>query len=178
MIMPTPISVFRKPNAAEVESSTSRTYTESSAPKQRIANIPAVIERMTNEIVACVKMKRKPCRIESSTATASERPAWRSMVSVITSAAEKKKLKLSNKKQEFAPTSCTNSPAMLGAMIWDPCCACDINPFTAISPAIGTSERTATDCAGTKKAETTLMVNKMAYITLMSCTNTSASTRK
>ena len=51
--------------------------------------------------------------------------------SVITSAAEKKKLKLSNKKQEFAPTSCTNSPAMLGAMIWDPCYACDINPFTA-----------------------------------------------
>jgi hypothetical protein len=160
--VPTPMRVFGTPKAAEVETSTSRTYTESSAPKQRIANIPAVIERMTNEIVECVKMKRKPCRIESSTALASERPAWRSIVSVITSAAEKKKLKLSNRKQEFAPTSCTNSPAMLGAMIWDPCYACDINPFTAISPAIGASVRTATDCAGMKKLETTFMVNRMA----------------
>src|SRR6266542_4457660 len=61
-------------------------------------------------------------------------------------------------------------------MISDPCCACDINPFTAISPAIGTSVRTATDCAGTKKAETTLIVNRMTYITYRSCTNTSAST--
>ena len=29
-----------------------------STPKQRIANIPAVIERMTNEIVECVKTMR------------------------------------------------------------------------------------------------------------------------
>src|SRR5215470_14709709 len=79
-------------------------------------------------------------------------------------------------KQEFAPTSCTNPPATLGATISDPCCACDINPFTAISPAIGTSVRTATDCAGTKNAETTLIVNRMTYITYRSCTNTSART--
>src|ERR1700745_4151516 len=100
---------------------------ESSPPKQRMANIPAVIERITNEIVECLKMKPNPCRIESSTKvadarpeTAKEFPIWlrggsdtaavlgvsvnataldsvrttcRSMVSVITSAAEKKKLK-------------------------------------------------------------------------------------
>src|SRR5712671_6692816 len=121
-------------------------------------------------------MEPNPCRIEANTALDSVRTACRSMVSVITSAAEKKKLKLSKRKQEFAPTSCTNSPATLGATISDPCCACDINPFTAISPAIGTSVRTATDCAGTKKAETTLIVNRMTYITYRSCTNTSAST--
>ncbi len=65
---------------------------------------------------------------------------------------------------------------MLGAMIWDPCCACDINPFTAISPAAGASVRTATDCAGMKKLEMTLMVNRMAYIRYRSWTNTSANT--
>src|SRR6266404_2173175 len=109
-------------------------------------------------------MKPNPCRIEASTALDSVRSACRSMVSVITSAAEKKKLKLSKRKQEFAPASSTKPPATLGATISDPCCACDINPFTAISPAIGTSVRTATDCAGTKKAETTLIVNTMRYI--------------
>src|SRR4029078_12563974 len=43
-------------------------------------------------------------------------------------------------------------------------------------PAIGTSVRTATDCAGTKKAETTLIVNRITYIKYRSCTNTSVST--
>ena len=64
-------------------------------PKQPIANIPAVIERITNEIVECLKMKPNPCRIESGTALDFVGSACRSMVSVITSAAEKKKLKLS-----------------------------------------------------------------------------------
>ena len=131
------MSVFSSPKAAAFDRNTSRTYTESSAPKQRMANIPAVMERVTNEIVECVKMKRKPSRIESRTATAAVLAARRSIVRVITSAAEKKKLKLSNKKQAFAPTSCTNSPAILGAMICDPCCAWDINPFAAMSPAMG-----------------------------------------
>ncbi len=107
-------------------------------------------------------MKPNPCRIDSSTALDWARSGGRSMVSVITKAAEKKKLKLSYRKQDFAPASCTSSPATLGATISDPCCACDINPFTAISPAMGTNVRTATDCAGTKKAETTLIVNRMA----------------
>jgi len=88
--------------------------------------------------------------------------ACRSMVSVITSAAEKKKLKLSKRKQEFAPTSCTSFRDARGHD-QRPCCACDINPFTAISPP-SDQLRTATDCAGTKKVETTLIVNRMAYI--------------
>ena len=61
-------------------------------------------------------------------------------------------------------------------MICDPCCACDIRPLAAISPAIGVNVRNATDCAGTKNAETTLMLKRMAYIMFKSCTNTSAST--
>ena len=73
MIIPTPISVFSTPNAADVDESTSRTYTESSAPKQRTANIPAVIEMITNEIVECVKMKRKPSLIDLRTDVALRR---------------------------------------------------------------------------------------------------------
>ena len=117
---------------------------------------------MTNEIVECVKIKRKPSRIESRTAVAPAPDDWRSILSVTTSAAEKKKLKLSKRKQEFAPTNCTSSPATAGAIICDPCCACDISPFATISPAMGVSVRTATDCAGMKKLETMLIVNRMA----------------
>jgi hypothetical protein len=43
---------------------------------------------MTNEIAGCVKMKRKSCRIESLAPAPED---WRSIVSVITSAAEKKR---------------------------------------------------------------------------------------
>src|SRR3954465_7728183 len=113
-IMPTPMSVLSTPNAAEGDERTSRTYTERSAPKQRTANIPAVIERITKEIVECVKMKRKPSLIECNTdlgAGASARSRW--MVSDMTIAAEKKKLSASNRKQAFAPTNCTSPPETL-----------------------------------------------------------------
>ena len=65
--MPTPISEFSVPNRAAFDRSTSRTYTDSSAPKQRTANMPAVIARITNEMAACVKMKRNPWPMEDST---------------------------------------------------------------------------------------------------------------
>lgn len=51
---------------------------------------------------------------------------------------------------------------MAGLMICMPCTACDISAFTASNPAVGTSARTATDCAGTKKLDTVLSAKKMA----------------
>src|SRR5262249_45760451 len=110
------------PKVASFDCRMSRTYTESSAPKQRTANIPAVMERMTNEMAEWVRMKRKPVPIDASTELAAVvcLGASRLMVSVITMPAEKKKLRLSNRKQELAPSSCTIAPETLGAMIWLP----------------------------------------------------------
>src|ERR1035438_9039863 len=76
------------------------------------------------------------------------------MASVITMDAEKKKLKLSNRKQALAPNHWTNRPAMAGLIICDPCTACVIRPLMASKPVAGASARTATDCAGTKKLDT------------------------
>ena len=75
---------------------------------------------------------------------------------------EKKKLKLSNRKQEFAPIPATSRVAMAGVMIWAPCMACDISAFTARSPVAGASERTDTACAGIKNADTMDKAQKMA----------------
>src|ERR1035438_3051615 len=95
------------------------------------------------------------------------------MASVITMAAEKKKLKLSKRKQALAPNHWTSRPAMAGLMICDPCTACDISPLTASNPAAGASARTATDCAGTKKLDTVLSPRKMKYMALRSRTSRS-----
>src|SRR5437016_12753868 len=102
--MPDPIKEFNVPNTAALETSTSRTYTESSTPKQRTAKMPAVMEIMTKEMAECVKMNRNPCCRDWSTELAAVAAACRCMASDITMAAEKKKLKLSSRKQEFAPT--------------------------------------------------------------------------
>src|SRR5215467_12610296 len=117
--------------------------------------MPQVIEIITNEMAAWVKMKRNPCTsAEPTDDGAGPAAGARWMTSVPTMAAEKKKLRLSNKKQELAPSDCTSKPATAGLMICDPWTACDMSAFTAIRPAAGAIVRTATDCAGTKKLET------------------------
>jgi hypothetical protein len=90
--------VFRTPKAADVECSRSRTYTESSAPKPRTANIPAAIESTTNEMVACVNMKWKPVRIDPNTDAACVGGVFSRWIGIVSSmAAEKKKLAVSNR---------------------------------------------------------------------------------
>src|SRR5579871_2871805 len=110
-------------------------------------------------------MKENPSRMDANKVLAADGAdalRWRWMVRVSTIAAEKKKLKLSNRKQELAPMLCTNRPAMAGVIICAPWTACDMSAFTDIRPFAGASDRTATDCAGMKNVETVERAQKMA----------------
>src|ERR1700679_789413 len=130
---------------------------EISDPKQRTANIPAVMEIITNESPACDKINFSPSSIDRNTDAAANPVAdSRSIATVITSPAEKKKLAQSNAKHAFGPSQAITSAIAAGATTCESCIACDINPFAATSPRSGVTVRTATDCAGMKKLETQL----------------------
>jgi hypothetical protein len=94
--MPMPIRVLSRPKSFASECRTSRTQTESSAPKQRIANMPQAMAIITKEIAECVKMNRKPAEKEGSSELGAALAAdgCRLMVSERTRPADTKKLTL------------------------------------------------------------------------------------
>src|SRR5262249_16661769 len=150
-----PLIELSTPKVADSMRSTSRTYTESRPPNERTANMPAAIAIITNEITAWLKMKRKPCLSESRTELAVAGGPSRLMAIVITSQEETKKLRTWKPKQTLAPSHSTMLPAIAGARISETCTACCISALAANNPPGGAIDRSATDCAGMKNAETT-----------------------
>ena len=100
-------------------------------------------------------MNFSPSTIDRSTdAAASPVADSRSIATVITSPAEKKKLAQSNQKHAFDPSHVVSTPITAGATICDSCCACDIQPIATDNPAAASLTRTTTVCTGIKKLET------------------------
>src|SRR5215472_1767128 len=88
-------------------------------------------------------------------------------------AAEKTKLAMSRKKQDFSVNQETNRPAAKGDNRRTTKNACCIKALAASKPSSGTMVRIVTDCAGAKKLETAASSTKMTQIWATSCAKTS-----